>query len=131
MSGHGDRGELEGHPDRLGDVRVGRHPDVVVEADELPAVRVEQVEVGERHDHRGDHRTGREQHEPDEPRSDEDVAPDASRVAGGHPPSASADTGRGRGEDLGRLRHGLGSAGRGGGGSLGSGGPEGAWDGGA
>ena len=37
-----------------------RHPDVVVEADEPDRLRVDEVEVGQRQDERGDHRAGRE-----------------------------------------------------------------------
>ena len=66
-----------------------------------------QVEVRQRHDQRGDHRAGGEQQEADEPRADEDVAPDAPRGLDGRSqrPRAAGSAGR-RGQRLGRLGHG-------------------------
>ena len=83
-----DQRELEGRDECGGDKRVGRQPDVVVQADEPGLVRVEQVEVGQRHDQRGDDRAGREQREADQPGCDEDVAPD--RLTGARPEASSA-----------------------------------------
>ena len=73
--------------ERLDDIRVRGHPDVVVEADEADGVGMDQVEVGQRQDQRCDQRPGREQDEPDDPRPDEDdapdrLAPDGSSTAG-------------------------------------------------
>ena len=88
-----------------------RHPDVVVEADEPRLVRVEQVEVVSDMTSEAIDRAGGEQHEADQPRADEDEAPErlADATAG-----ASSASDRRAGvvrQRLGRVGHGsVGSA---------------------
>ena len=94
--GDHDQRELEGRDERLRDERVRGHPDVVVQPDEPRLVRVEQVEVRQRHDEGRDDRAGREQGQADQPRADEDVSPERLTSRGPEQSVASGPSGASR-----------------------------------
>ena len=74
----GQQEELECGGRRRAQVSIGEEPGVVLQPDELDVVRLGNVEVGERHHQRQNHRDECEEQKADDPGRDEDQPPPVS-----------------------------------------------------